>query len=120
MTGKKNDVGKLPADIPIEQFPNAIEALAAVANYGHEKYELDIDDWDNWKSVPDALFRYKQAKMRHYLAMKKGEKIDPESGLPHIFHYTWNVMAITELEIIEELSKIRTNEKVESNMLYEK
>lgn len=100
MEGKKFDGNKIPADIPLEQFPHAIEVLAIVAKYGHDKYELDDNDWSNWKKVNNAIFRYKQAKMRHYLAMKKGEEIDPESGLPHLYHYTWNVMALTELEII--------------------
>jgi hypothetical protein len=60
------------------------EDVAKVLTFGAVKYSDD-----NWKKVlrgergPD---RYFAAAMRHLVAWKKGEIIDPESGLPHLAH----------------------------------
>jgi hypothetical protein len=41
---------------------------------------------DNWKSVPDGKRRYYSAALRHLAAWREGEKLDPETGLPHLSH----------------------------------
>ena len=97
--GKKNDQGKSPVGVILQQFPNALLAIGQVAQYGHDKYELDNDDWGNWKRVDNGEFRYMNAKTRHDLA--KGEdklNLDDESGILHAIHAAWNTLA--ELEFI--------------------
>jgi hypothetical protein len=74
-------------------FPNALQAAQAVSAFGAEKY-----DWNTWQTVPDALPRYHHALRRHQLAKASGEKVDPESGLPHSWHIAWNALAIAQLE----------------------
>lgn len=87
----KFDKGKLMAGILFQDFPNAIEGMLKVATFGAGKYKRS-----SWQTVPNALERYEDALYRHLLSLAKGEEIDPESGLPHIDHAVWNVLAISE------------------------
>lgn len=76
--GVKFDQDKPRMDlIPFE----ALEEIAKVLTHGAKKYAPD-----NWKIVPDAIPRYEAALLRHFSAYKKGEMLDPESGLPHLAH----------------------------------
>lgn len=81
-TGIKYDTGKLRLDlIP----PEMHEALGSVLTFGAGKYgdrnwELGIDE--------DRLYA---AAQRHLLAHRKGEPLDHESGLPHIYHAFCNI-----------------------------
>jgi hypothetical protein len=78
---KKFDGDKLRMDlIP----PEAIEELAKVLTMGASKY-----DDNNWQGVESH--RYDAALMRHYVAWKKGEEVDPESGFSHLSHMLCNV-----------------------------
>lgn len=82
--GIKHDDGKLRYDlIPSE----ALEALAEVITYGANKYE------DNgWQNVDKE--RYVAAFFRHFVAWRKGETLDQESGLPHLKHMLTNIAFI--------------------------
>ena len=85
----KADAGKpRPTLVPV----SLIEAVASVREYGVAKYH----DPDNWKKV--ELQRYKDAAYRHWLAYIKGEKLDPESGLPHLHHCACNLAFLIEME----------------------
>lgn len=59
----------------------SLDWVAAVATYGAAKYAVD-----NWQLVPDAERRYFAAALRHLSAWKQGERLDRESGLPHLAH----------------------------------
>lgn len=77
-SGVKHDSEKLRLDL----LPwDALEPVARVLQFGAKKY-----DDDNWRKVPDQRRRYFAAALRHLSAWKRGEKIDPESGLPHLAH----------------------------------
>ena len=85
----KADAGKpRPTLVPV----SLIEAVASIREYGVAKYR----DPDNWKKV-DAE-RYRNAAYRHWLAYIKGEKLDPESGLPHLHHCACNLAFLIEME----------------------
>lgn len=85
----KADAGKpRPTLVPV----SLIEAVTAVREHGVKKY----GDPDNWKKV-DAE-RYRNAAYRHWLAYIKGEKLDPESGLPHLHHCACNLAFLIEME----------------------
>jgi hypothetical protein len=58
--------------------PEVEELLAMALTYGAQKYADD-----NWKQVKDGKNRYYAAMRRHANAMRRGEHIDEESGLPH-------------------------------------
>lgn len=90
--GAKLDAGKTQAALLLG-FGDALEAVAQVASYGAAKYTPE-----GWKHVPDGRKRYQDAAGRHLLKMSY-EEFDPESGLPHEFHYAWNVLAALQLKL---------------------
>lgn len=80
----KHDSGKLRYDlIP----PEILEALATLYTFGADRYGDN-----NWQGVEEH--RYYAALERHIQAHRKGEKIDPDSGLLHAAHAFWNAGAI--------------------------
>ncbi len=83
--GAKLDTGKIRADL-LEDFGPGLLKIAAICDYGAKKYSEK-----GWLEVPDAQKRYKAAFWRHLLA---GEGIDPESGLSHVWHCAWNLLAM--------------------------
>lgn len=87
--GHKDTKGKLPL---LLVPPHAIEAIARVREYGNKKYG------DPWKwltcTTPE---QYIEAALRHILKDMMGEKIDPESGLPHMDHALCSLAMAVEL-----------------------
>lgn len=91
----KHDVGKWRISlIPVK----CIKSIVAVLEFGAKKYAVD-----NWKTVPDAKTRYYDAAIRHLTAWFDGEKIDAESGLPHLAHAACCLIFLIWLD--EELTK---------------
>lgn len=102
--GVKHNQGKLPIDTVLtKQFPKAVEALVKCSMYGHEKYKDTDEDWLNFKRVEGGSQTYADAAARHN--QNKSEK-DEESGLYHLYHKLWNVMAEVELWLEENKDKI--------------
>lgn len=58
----------------------SIEAMARVRRYGINKYGAA----ESWRDVEPH--RWIDAALRHIYAHLNGEIIDPESGLPHLWH----------------------------------
>ena len=91
--GKKFDQNKLrPSLFPIQAFL----AILKVLEYGAEKYELD-----NWKKVRPTV-RYYDAALRHLMAWRQGEKLDEESGLPHLAHAACCIVFLLYFQLMEE------------------
>lgn len=89
MLGKKNDKDKLRMDlIPSE----AIIALAEVLTFGAKKYEDR-----NWEKGIE-FERLFAACQRHLWSCWKGEWIDSESQLPHLYHAFTNLAMWIALE----------------------
>lgn len=85
----KMDAGKpRPTLVPV----SAIEAITYVREYGCMKYH----DPENWRQVEPQ--RYRDALFRHLLEYLKGNELDPESGLPHLWHLICNAAFLVELE----------------------
>lgn len=94
----KYDGGKAPIFRgAISYFPRAIEAVAAVSNFGATKYA-----WKGWERVDCGFDRYSDAMVRHLAYEGKGEVLDPDSGLLHAAHAAWNALARLELLIREQ------------------
>jgi hypothetical protein len=69
--------------------PLALKGLADVLEFGAKKYAVD-----NWrKGFP--FTRIIASLERHLNAIKAGEDVDPESGLPHIDHVGCNWMFLS-------------------------
>lgn len=80
--GLKYDDGKprwdlLPFDV--------LEPVVRVLEYGANLYGEQ-----NWRLVKSGESRYLNAALRHLIKHMSGEKIDPESGLPHLAHFVAN------------------------------
>ena len=88
--GVKLDNGKPLSGLVID-FSQALEAVMEVGTMGANKYTRG-----GWLNVTDGETRYWDAFWRHLLASKR-ENADPESGLPHLHHALWNLLAVVEL-----------------------
>lgn len=88
--GRKDDQEKNRLDLVEPEF---IESVGKVLTFGAKKYEPN-----NWQGVEDAEDRYYAAAMRHLMAYRRGEQIDPESGLSHLEHVACNIMFLLHFE----------------------
>lgn len=59
----------------------AVAEVVKVLEFGAKKYDVD-----NWQRVENAEARYWDAAIRHLVALRDGERIDPESGISHWAH----------------------------------
>ena len=75
--GVKYDDGKPPIDLV---DPDYIDGLASVLGFGANKYAAH-----NWRGGINYS-RLIAAAYRHLGAINRGEDLDPESGLPHVYH----------------------------------
>ena len=75
--GKKHDNNKPRFSL----LPSQIWQVIDVLEFGSKKYGID-----NWQQVDNAKERYFNACHRHLQAWWNGERLDAESGLPHLGH----------------------------------
>lgn len=84
----KRDGGKAP----LELLPTlALEAVSVAFGYGAAKYKA----W-SWRGLPND--RTYASVLRHLFAWQRGEVIDPESGLPHLWHAASQLLVMIENE----------------------
>ena len=89
MGGRKDDAGKLRLDLIAPEFE---KGLAEVLTYGAAKYGPH-----NWaKGLKYS--RVYGAIRRHLLAWQTGEDLDPETGLPHLYHAACELMFLSTYE----------------------
>lgn len=107
----KADAGKAMPDLLEAGMPSALRLVQATMEYGAQKYEQH-----SWRSVPDAMQRYQRAARRHrqerdldaspenglYAVLTSR---DDESGLPHIAHEIFNLLAMIELALQDSTDK---------------
>jgi hypothetical protein len=94
--GRKDDQDKLMYDLLDPKFEDAI---VEILTHGAKKYAKD-----NWKKVEPFEDRYYSALRRHLAAWRKGEMIDPDSGLHHLAHCATNIYFLY-MRSIENASK---------------
>ena len=87
--GVKYDGGKPRFDL-IPAVP--LETLAKIYTMGAEKYADR-----NWEKGIQYSRIY-AAVMRHINKYWGGENLDPESGLPHLAHAAWGLLALLEFD----------------------
>jgi len=85
----KHDAGKIQAGVLLD-FRRALMEVAKVGTFGTEKYSRN-----SWRNVENAEERYMDALWRHLLA---SDDLDEESGLPHLAHLAWNILALLEFK----------------------
>ncbi len=65
-----------------------LEVVARVFEHGNKKYATD----NHLKPGVASVRQYASAAMRHMAARQRGEKLDPESGVPHLAHAIASLM----------------------------
>lgn len=81
----KDDKEKLAYNLlPVD----ALEDVVRVYMMGAKKYAPH--SWEKGMKIS----RIYAALLRHLFAWWRGEDNDPESGLPHLAHVTWNALAL--------------------------
>ena len=78
MNGQKHDQTKPRFSLIPHQ---ALWQVVAVLEFGAKKYGVE-----NWRGVENSRERYFNACHRHLHAWWSGERLDAESGLPHLAH----------------------------------
>lgn len=108
--GVKHNKYKAPLDIvQTRQFTKALQALALATAFGNKKYEATDKDFLNFKRVAGGSQTYFDAAARHNA---ERNEVDEDSGLPHVIHAVWDMMAALEIYIeesgidIKEFSKL--------------
>lgn len=95
--GAKLDQGKMKAHL-LQDFARALWAVGEVGTFGAAKYSEG-----GWQHADNGVDRYHAAFLRHW--MKAGyEDLDPDSGLCHLAHAAWNLLATLELSLRESES----------------
>ena len=89
--GVKHDQGKVMGQL-LGDFSRALLGVAEVGTFGANKYTRG-----GWLSVPEGEQRYYDALWRHLLQANQTDK-DEESGLTHLEHAAWNILALIELK----------------------
>lgn len=87
--GNKYDSGKPRMDLVRPEF---VEGVADVLGFGAAKYA----SWNWAKGIHYS--RLIAAAERHINAFKKGEDLDPESGLSHLYHASCCLMFLSCFE----------------------
>ena len=81
---------------------DVLEGIAKIMTFGAVKYEEN-----GWKSPDLKIERVYSAMMRHYKAMMDGEHLDPESGMPHAYHFATNAIFIAYKNVEGEADEDR-------------
>lgn len=92
--------GKNKMELVETGFPNAFLALGEVMSWAADYKGYQPNDW---KDIPDAKNSLLAAAARHRVKRLAGQAEDDESGLPHLYHEAFNVMAQLELLITGKL-----------------
>jgi hypothetical protein len=75
---------------PLELIPPQFtEGVAEVLKFGAQKYAAN--NWMrgmSWETVAGGI-------LRHVTAFRRGEEMDPESGLPHLHHAACGLMFLS-------------------------
>ena len=87
----KQDTGKVYAS---EVTPRFILGTAQVLTFGAHKYARG--NWD--KMTEEDRIRINDSLLRHTYAYLSGEKLDPETGLSHLYHMSCNLMFLDNLD----------------------
>ena len=87
----KQDNNKIIAS---EVTPRFILGTAKVLTFGAKKYERG-----NWiKMTEEDRVRINDSLLRHTYSYLSGEKLDPETGLSHLYHMACNLMFLDNLD----------------------
>lgn len=93
--------------------PKFMLEFAQVMTMGAKKYGAD-----NWKTIENAIPRYKDALHRHMNAFEQGKMDDEESGLSHLAHVAANAMFLYWLTLNPQNDSVKSVEMGCKNCVY--
>ena len=96
-SGAKLDAGKNRLGLVLCDFARALEEVGRVGTFGAQKYSPS-----GWIEVPSGIDRYNDALYRHLIAYARDDLRDKDSGLSHLSHACWNLLAILDLTLRKE------------------
>ena len=94
--GVKFDEGKNRLDLLPTEF---LEGVGHTLSFGANKY-----DDENWRGGI-KYHRVYGSLLRHLFSWRKGEVLDPESGMPHLWHVGCNLAFLITFEAHPEVYK---------------
>lgn len=97
---RKNDKNQM--ELVDTGFPNALMVLGEVMTWAAKNKGYLPNDW---KDIPNPSMSLLGAASRHRNKRLKGEEFDDESGLPHLAHEAFNVLAQLELLMMGKLNE---------------
>lgn len=109
--GAKLDLGKEEVSLVLEGFARALLEVSKVATFGANKYTRN-----GWESVPDGIYRYRNAAGRHNFKRIIEGDYDRDSSLYHEAHEIWNKLAAFELKLRLAAETISLREKDEATL----
>ena len=92
-------LGKVQMELVDTGFPNALFAISEVMTWAAENKGYKPNDW---KNLPDSFMAFTGAAGRHRVKRLRGEELDDESGLLHLAHEAFNVLALLETTLLED------------------
>lgn len=95
---RKNDKNQM--ELVDTGFPNALMVLGEVMTWAAKNKGYLANDW---KDIPNPSMSLLGAASRHRNKRLRGEEFDDESGLPHLAHEAFNVLAQLELLMMGKL-----------------
>lgn len=98
LAARKNDKNQM--ELVDTGFPNALMMLGEVMTWAAKNKGYLPNDW---KDIPNPSMSLLGAASRHRNKRLKGEEFDDESGLPHLAHEAFNVLAQLELLMMGKL-----------------
>lgn len=98
LESRKNDKNQM--ELVDTGFPNALMVLGEVMTWAAKNKGYLANDW---KDIPNPSMSLLGAASRHRNKRLKGEEFDDESGLPHLAHECFNVLAQLELLMMGKL-----------------
>lgn len=90
-------LGKVRMELVDTGFPNAMYAIAQVMTWAAENKGYKPNDW---KNLPDSFMAFTGSTGRHRVKRLKGEELDDESGLLHLAHEAFNILALLETTLL--------------------
>jgi hypothetical protein len=99
LESRKNDKNQM--ELVDTGFPNALMVLGEVMTWAAKNKGYLPNDW---KDIPNPSMSLLGAASRHRNKRLKGEEFDDESGLPHLAHEVFNVLAQLELLMMGKLN----------------
>ncbi len=81
------------------QFPKALKEVVKCSQAGHKKYIENDENWLNYKKVPNAIFEYKNAAIRHLDESGINKDMLEYGTVLHEAQVIWNLLAALELQL---------------------